>query len=57
MGLMNFCLAGFASGLGDGIAQLLIERNGIEAYDVLRTARMAAIGLFLTVSVPIFGPY
>ena len=31
------------------MAQLLIERKKLSAYDVPRTARMAAIGLFFTV--------
>ena len=38
-------------GLGDCIAQVFIERRKRKKYDMLRTARMATIGLFFTVSI------
>ena len=38
-------------GLGDGIAQIFIERRNKEKYDVIRTARMTTIGLLFTVSI------
>lgn len=42
-------LAGFVCGLGDVVAQVLIERKQLNKYDPPRTLRMAAVGLFFTV--------
>ena len=36
-------------GLGDVIAQKFIEKRKLAEYDVPRTLRMSAIGLFFTV--------
>ena len=42
---------GVICGIGDVIAQELIERKGWEKYDIRRTAKFSMIGLLFIVSV------
>lgn len=41
---------GVVCGVGDSIAQILIEHRELGEYDLHRTVRMTSIGLFFTVS-------
>lgn len=42
---------GFVCGLGDVIAQTLVEKKQLRAYNMQRTATMTAIGFLFTVSI------
>lgn len=46
--LTQACTTGFVCGLGDVIAQTLIEKRQLKSYNVRRTATMGAIGFFFT---------
>lgn len=48
--LQEVVFTGFVCGLGDAIAQVFIDRRKFNRYDLYRTARMASIGFFFTVS-------
>ena len=48
---MYVSLVGFVCGLGDIIAQTLVEKKQLRAYNMQRTATMTAIGFLFTVGI------
>ncbi len=48
-----FIIIGFVCILGDGVAQMFIEKRQLTSYDIPRSVRMGAIGLMFTVSIDI----